>query len=159
MSAIDTPTRVAFQLDKKHRQQVPVITKRCENTGNNSLFSKSLIAEHAKSLQTLPRLHPPCEFVGFKNRRFFIKTQCHESKRCENAGNKLFLLVLPRRVRFKYVRVRKVLWSSKSLVRKPTKTKNDLHSYIETPPDLHVSPRNCNMEKRRKVKKPNLYRQ
>jgi len=35
-----------------------VATKRCEKTGNKSLFSISLIAEHARSLQTLPSLHP-----------------------------------------------------------------------------------------------------
>ena len=26
-------------------------------------------------------MHQTNDFVGFKNRRFFIKTQCHESKR------------------------------------------------------------------------------
>ena len=26
-------------------------------------------------------MHQTNDFVGFKNRRFFIKTQCHESKK------------------------------------------------------------------------------
>ena len=44
-----------------------------------SMFPTSLIAEHVRSLHTLPRLHPPCDFEESKNRRFFIKTQSHES--------------------------------------------------------------------------------
>ena len=36
-------------------------------------------------------MHQTNDFVGFKNRRFFIKTQCHEKdlRRFENTGNKL----------------------------------------------------------------------
>ena len=49
-----------------------MITRRCEHTGNKSLFSKYLIEEHVRLLQTLPRLHPHCDFVGFKNRRWWF---------------------------------------------------------------------------------------
>jgi hypothetical protein len=51
----DTGTcmKMFFEKDVK-----TVATKRCEKTGDKSLFSISLIAEHVRSLQTLPSLHP-----------------------------------------------------------------------------------------------------